>query len=109
MKHDLSDIALAPTDPGAQSSIVEEDRGVSSHKHGLAGLVDDVVVDPAVIRDVMYGVIAYLRLRRLKCWFKRRRALHLSKMESSQRPLTVTLRTGAATSQRLQKNNFTNQ
>ena len=94
-------IALAPPDPGAQSSVVEEDRGVSSHKHGLAGLVDDVVVHPAVIRDVMYGVIAYLRLRRLKCWFKI--ALHLSKMESSQRPLTVTFRTGAATSQRLKK------
>ena len=44
---------------------------MSSHKHGLAGLVDDVVVDPAVIRDVMYGVIAYKHLRRLKCWFKR--------------------------------------
>ena len=52
VKHDLSDIALAPPDPGAQSSIVEEDRGVSSHKHGLAGLVDDVVVDPAVIRGM---------------------------------------------------------
>ena len=63
-------IALAPPDPGAQSSVVEEDRGVSSHKHGLAGLVDDVVVHPAVIRDVMYGAIAYIRLRRLKCWFK---------------------------------------
>ena len=51
----------------------------------------------------MYGVIAYKRLRRLKSCFRRRRALHLSKMESSQRPLTVTLRTGAVTSQRLKK------
>ena len=47
---------------------------MSSHKHGLAGLVDDVVVDPAVLMDVMSGVIAYKRLRRLKCWFKRRRS-----------------------------------
>ena len=87
------DTLLAVPHPGAHCSVVEENGSVASNKHWLPVLIDDVIVNPGGNSHVKHNQHDPVS----KC------LRDLLKMESWQSPLIMTLLTGAATSQMLQR------